>query len=46
LYAAKEVQQFVYENGLGHFTFKGFGMLDISNNDSIHTAAEQEMSYA
>ena len=46
LYAAKEVQQFVYENGLGHFTFKGFGMLDIANNDSIHRATEQEMSYA
>jgi CRISPR-associated endoribonuclease Cas6 len=46
LYAAKEVQQYVYENGLGYFTFKGFGMLDIANNDSIHTATEQEMSYA
>ena len=46
LYAAKEVQQFVYENGLGYFTHKGFGMLDISNNDSIHRATEQEMSYA
>jgi CRISPR-associated endoribonuclease Cas6 len=46
LYAAKEVQQYVYENGLGHFTFKGFGMVDISNNDSIHSATEQEMTYA
>lgn len=46
LYAAKEVQQFVYENGLGHFTYKGFGMLDISNNDSIRRATEQEMNYA
>jgi CRISPR-associated endoribonuclease Cas6 len=46
LYAAKEVQQFVYENGLGHFTHKGFGMLDIANNDSIHSATQQEMSYA
>lgn len=46
LYAAREVQQFVYENGLGHFTHKGFGMLDVSNNDSIHSTAEQEMSYA
>jgi CRISPR-associated endoribonuclease Cas6 len=46
LYAAREVQQFVYENGLGHFTFKGFGMLDIANNDSIHRATEQEMTYA
>jgi CRISPR-associated endoribonuclease Cas6 len=46
LYAAKEVQQFVYENGLGQFTYKGFGMLDIANNDPIHRSAEQEMTYA
>ncbi len=46
LYAAREVQQFVYENGLGYFTHKGFGMLDISNNDSIQRPTEQEMSYA
>jgi CRISPR-associated endoribonuclease Cas6 len=46
LYAAKEVQQFVYENGLGHFTYKGFGMLDVSTNDSIQRHTEQEMSYA
>lgn len=46
LYAAREVQQFVYENGLGHFTYKGFGMLDIANNDSVHRATEQEMTYA
>lgn len=46
LYAAKEVQQFVYEHGLGHFTFKGFGMLDIANNDSIQRRTHEEMSYA
>ncbi|HYG04717.1 MAG TPA: CRISPR-associated endoribonuclease Cas6 [Chryseosolibacter sp.] len=46
LYAAKEVQQFIYENGLGHFTFKGFGMLDVANNDSVHHATQEEMSYA
>lgn len=46
LYAAKEVQQFVYENGLGYFTHKGFGMLDIAANDSIHHQAEQEFTYA
>jgi CRISPR-associated endoribonuclease Cas6 len=46
LYAAKEVHQFIYENGLGQFTHKGFGMLDIANNDSIHRATEHEMSYA
>ena len=46
LYASKEVQQFVYENGLGYFTYKGFGMLDIANNDSIHRAPQQEATYA
>jgi len=46
LYAAKEVHQFIYENGLGQFTHKGFGMLDIANNDSIHRSAEHEVTYA
>ena len=46
LYAARDVQQYVYENGLGYFTYKGFGMLDIANNDSIHRTSQQEMSYA
>jgi CRISPR-associated endoribonuclease Cas6 len=30
LYAAKDVQEFVYTNGLGLFTHKGFGMLDLA----------------
>ena len=46
LYAAKDVQQFVYENGLGHFTHKGFGMLDVAHNDTIQQAEQQELSYA
>lgn len=46
LYAAKEVHQFIYDNGLGQFTHKGFGMLDIANNDSIRRAPEHEMTYA
>lgn len=33
LYAAKEVQEFVFSGGLGSFTHKGFGMLDIANAD-------------
>lgn len=45
-YAAKEVQRFIYENGLGHFTHKGFGMLDIANNDSIQRATQHDMVYA
>lgn len=33
LYAAPEVQQFVFACGLGSCTHKGFGMLDIANSD-------------
>ena len=33
LYAAKEVQEFVFTEGLGEFTYKGFGMLDMANSD-------------
>jgi CRISPR-associated endoribonuclease Cas6 len=46
LYAAKEVQAFIYENGLGYFTHKGFGMLDVSNNDSIQRATQHDLNYA
>jgi CRISPR-associated endoribonuclease Cas6 len=46
LYAAPEVQRFVYENGLGYFCHKGFGMLDIAHNDSIRKADQQEVVYA
>jgi len=33
LYAAKEVQEFVFTCGMGSFTYKGFGMLDLANSD-------------
>lgn len=33
LYAAPEVQAFLFKCGLGTFTYKGFGMLDIANAD-------------
>jgi CRISPR-associated endoribonuclease Cas6 len=46
LYAAREVQEFIYENGLGYFTHKGFGMLDVANNDSIQRAAQHDVNYA
>jgi CRISPR-associated endoribonuclease Cas6 len=46
LYAVREVQQFVYDNGLGHFSHKGFGMLDIAHNDSIRSEKQHEMNYA
>ncbi len=33
LYAEKEVQEFLFNCGLGNYTYKGFGMLDIANAD-------------
>lgn len=46
LYAPQPVQQYIYEHGLGHFSHKGFGMLDVANNDSIRKAVAAEMTYA
>ncbi len=33
LYSAPEVQQFLFECGMGYFTNKGFGMIDVANAD-------------
>ena len=38
--AAKEVQSFVFISGLGAFTHKGFGMLDIANSDPSQRTIE------
>ncbi|HRJ28403.1 MAG: CRISPR-associated endoribonuclease Cas6 [Cyclobacteriaceae bacterium] len=46
LYAAPEVQRFVYENGLGYFCHKGFGMLDVAGNDSIKREQQRDAIYA
>lgn len=46
LYAPQPVQQFVYENGLGYFSHKGFGMLDVANASSIRNEADLEVNYA
>jgi CRISPR-associated endoribonuclease Cas6 len=46
LYAPQPVQQFIYENGLGHFTHKGFGMLDVANANSIAKEESLEEVYA
>lgn len=40
LYAAKEVQKFVFICGLGAFSHKGFGMLDIANSDPAQRTKE------
>ena len=39
LYAATEVQHFAFISGLGAFTNKGFGMLDIANMDPTSRTA-------
>ena len=46
LYAAPEVQRFVYDNGLGYFCHKGFGMLDIANHNTTPRATREDVSYA
>ncbi|MCG8475404.1 MAG: CRISPR-associated endoribonuclease Cas6 [Cytophagales bacterium] len=42
LFAAKEVQEFVFSCGLGEFTHKGFGMLDIANSDASARTTKYE----
>lgn len=48
MYAPQPVQQFVYEHGIGYFSHKGFGMLDVASNDSKPTQIEsrEEFNYA
>lgn len=38
LYAATEVQEFLFNCGIGNYTYKGFGMLDIANSNPIERA--------
>ena len=46
LYAPQPVQQFIYENGLGYFSHKGFGMLDIAGANTQKREADLEVTYA
>jgi CRISPR-associated endoribonuclease Cas6 len=46
LYAPQPVQQYIYEHGLGHFSHKGFGMLDVANSESVKKAITSEVNYA
>ncbi len=46
LYAPQPVQQFIYENGLGHFSHKGFGMVDVATTASTRKEEELENEYA
>ncbi len=45
LYAPQPVQQFIYENGLGYFSHKGFGMVDVANANSLKNDANLELNY-
>ena len=44
LYAAKEVQEFLFNCGLGNYTYKGFGMLDIANANPIERTERYHFS--
>ncbi len=44
LYATKEVQDFVFRCGLGAYTSKGFGMLDLANVDPVKRTVIYEVS--
>ncbi len=46
LYAPQPVQQFIYENGLGYFSHKGFGMLDVAGTNSHKREESLEATYA
>jgi len=43
LYAAPEVQNFVFVLGMGMFTHKGFGMLDLANTDPTQRTREYKI---
>jgi len=46
MYAPQPVQQFVYEHGIGLFSHKGFGMLDVADADSKASESKEEFNYA
>ena len=46
LYAAKEVLDFVFNCGIGQFTHKGFGMLDVAHSNPNSRVLKYEFSYA
>lgn len=44
LYAAREVQEFLFRNGLGLYTHKGFGMLDLAHADPGKGTSKYELN--
>ena len=45
LYAPKEVQEFLFTCGIGEFTHKGFGLLDVANSDPVKRAIPFEIEH-
>lgn len=46
LYAPAAIHKFIFENGLGQCTHKGFGMLDLSGQNTVQQDRTKEMQYA
>ena len=46
LYAAKEVQEFIFDSGLGNLTHKGFGMIDIAGASRSKLITKYGFDYA
>lgn len=44
LLAAREVQQFAFECGLGAYTNKGYGMIDLANSNPVERSIAYEIS--
>lgn len=45
LYAPREVQDFIFTCGLGLFSQKGFGMLDVANSDPTKRTIQYEIQH-
>lgn len=46
LYAPAPVQEFIYQNGLGCYGHKGFGMVDVAHADNAAASMQPESDYA
>ena len=44
LYAAKEVQEFIFNCGIGNYAYKGFGMVDLANANPIDRTVAYDFS--
>jgi len=46
LYAPAPVQEYIYQNGLGHYGHKGFGMVDAAQGNEAANSMQTEADYA